>query len=63
MKKINIVVLDHSVCTVTIYENVDIAEYNVETVEEWIEVHTTHHLSNSSFMTSESEIEIIYENN
>ena len=65
MKKFNIVVLDYSGPSVTFYENVEIDEPagiadEGEKIEDYLREKTDHHMSNCSWMSSESEIEVIH---
>lgn len=71
MKKENIVVLDHSVGTVTFYKNVKIDTVDLdddnaidecELIENWLTENTDHHLSNCSWMSRDEEIEVFEEN-
>jgi hypothetical protein len=53
---LNIIVLDYSAGTVTIYRNVEFDEPTE--MESWLEAHTVHHMKNCHFMCTENEIEI-----
>ena len=54
---LNIIVLDYSAGTVTIYRNVEFDEPTE--MESWLEAHTVHNMNNCHYMSIEGEIEIV----